>query len=114
MTDTLSIARGLLLLAFTAGRWRGQVDLEEHYDHEQYGIAFVESMVARKTCKPCFPASTNRTVTVNLRSDMWRKGVAKTTDAKMNELFEQMEALLELEEGQNDINVTENKLCYEE
>ena len=103
MTDKLLTARTIVLLAFEAGRWLGQVDLEEEYDRDQYGMAFVEAMVSRKTCMPCFPASTNRTVTVNLRSDRWREGVVKTTDEKLEELFERMEALFELEEHRNEL-----------
>ena len=98
MTEKLSEARGLLLIAFEAGRWMGEVDLEEQYDRDQCGMALAEAMVSRKTCMPCFPASTGRTVTVNLRSDRWREGVTKRMNEKLEELFERMEALFESEE----------------
>jgi len=98
MLDKLVTARDMLLLAFEAGRWMGEVDLEVHYDREQYGMAFFEAMVSRKTCMPCFPASTGRTVTVNLRSDRWREGVVKQVDEILEKIFKQMEALLESKE----------------
>ena len=103
MTDKLSDARHLLFLAFEAGRWMGEVDLEVHYDREQYGIALVESIVARKTCMPCFPASTGRTVTVNLRSDRWREGVVKKVDEILGKLSKEMEVLFESKEVQREL-----------
>lgn len=76
MTD--EVIELAIYLAFEAGRWLGQVDLEEHYDREQYGSALLESLVARKTAMPEHPESSGRTVTINLRSDTWREGVKKS------------------------------------
>jgi len=70
--------KAAILLAFEAGRWLGQVDLEEHYDREQYAPAFFESLISKKTAMPIEKPSTGRTVTVNLRSDEWRAGVKKS------------------------------------
>jgi hypothetical protein len=67
-----------LLLAFEAGKWVGQVELEEHFDNDQYAQAALESLAARKTAMPLHEESTGRTVTVNLRSDEWRRGVRKS------------------------------------
>jgi len=69
------IAEAALLLAFEAGKWEGQVELEEHYDRSQYTEAFFEAAYSRKNAMPLKDASTGRTVTVNLRSDKWREGV---------------------------------------
>lgn len=65
-------------LVFTAGRWQGQVDLEKHYDREQYATAAVESIWSRKTTKPLHESSSARSVNVNLRSEQWRDGVEKS------------------------------------
>lgn len=70
----------VLRLAFEAGRWQGQVDLEEYYDREQFATAIQEMIVSRKTAMPDKAASTGRTVTVNLRSDAWREGVRKSSE----------------------------------
>jgi hypothetical protein len=68
-----------LELAFEAGKWAGQVELEEHYDRSQFAEAFLEAAYARKNSMPMKEASTGRTVTVNLRSDKWREGVRKSS-----------------------------------
>ena len=65
-------------LAFEAGRWLGQVDLEEHYDREQYSQVMPEVFASRKTSTPNDFASTGKTVRLNLRSDKWREGVKKS------------------------------------
>jgi hypothetical protein len=93
MTDDIATARAALLLAYEAGRWRGQVDLEMHYGREQYGVAFVEAVITRrKIPMPLFPCSVEgRRVTVSLRSDRWREGVANETE----EIFERAFSILE-------------------
>jgi hypothetical protein len=68
-----------LELAFEAGKWAGQVDLEEHYDREQYSQACFESLYARKHSMPLEKPSQNREVTVNLRPDKWRTGVRQSS-----------------------------------
>lgn len=70
----------VLRLAFEAGRWQGQVDLEEYYDREQFATVIQEVIVSRKTSMPEKSASTGRTVTINLRSDAWREGVKKSSE----------------------------------
>jgi len=64
-----------LLLAYEAGRWHGQVDLELHMDLEQYSQVMPEVFIAQKTCLPNDLASTGKTVRYNLRSDEWRQCV---------------------------------------
>lgn len=68
-----------LELAYEAGKWAGQVELEEHYDKSQFAEAFLEAIYSRKNAMPLKDASTGRTVTVNLRSDKWREGVRKSS-----------------------------------
>lgn len=68
-----------LLLAYEAGRWHGQVDLEEHYDLEQYSTVMSEAHNTRITSSPADLASSGRTVRVNLRSQTWREGVKKSS-----------------------------------
>ena len=68
-----------LELAYEAGKWAGQVELEEHYDRSQYAEAFLEAAYSRKNAMPLKDASTGRTVTVNLRSDKWREGARKSS-----------------------------------
>lgn len=72
------IIQAALELAFEAGKWEGQVELEEFYDRNQSAEAFLETAYSRKNAMPLKDASTGRTVTVNLRSDKWREGVRKS------------------------------------
>lgn len=67
-----------LQLAYEAGRWQGQVDIEEHYDREQYSHVLPEVFVSKKTGMPSDLASTGRTVRINLRSEQWREGVRRS------------------------------------
>lgn len=67
-------------LAFEAGRWLGQVDLESHYDREQYSQAIIESEFSKKFAMPAHPASNDtREVTIALRSETWRTGVRNSS-----------------------------------
>jgi hypothetical protein len=77
-SEFLSIVEAALQIAFEAGKWEGQVELEEHYDKSQLSEAIIESIYARKNAMPLKDASTGRTVTVNLRSEKWREGVRKS------------------------------------
>ena len=77
-----------LQIAYDAGRWKGQVDLEEHIDNDGFCAAFIESIQARKTGMPLYEASTVRTVRYNLRSDEWRAGVKKSVAEYMDEACE--------------------------
>lgn len=77
MDDKIKLA---IELAFEAGKWVGQVELEEHYDKEQFSTAIMESLVSKKTAMPIDKASTGRTVTINLRSKEWRYGVIKSSN----------------------------------
>jgi len=79
-----------LLLAFEAGKWVGQVELEEHYDREQYSTAIVESLYSKKNAMPLHDESNGRSVTINLRSNTWREGVRKSA----NEYLEKAKKLL--------------------
>lgn len=67
-------------IAFEAGRWQGQVDLEEFYDREQYASCCLEVFYAKRCSMPLHKPSTGNTVTINLRSNEWREGVRKTTE----------------------------------
>jgi hypothetical protein len=78
-TQEYQIIQVALELAFEAGKWAGQVELEEHYDRSQYAVAMLEHAYSRKNAMPLKPASHHRTVTVNLRSDVWREGVRKSS-----------------------------------
>lgn len=73
-----------LLLTFEAGRWLGQVDLEENYDREQYGFAMLESLQAKRTAMPADKASSGSSVNIRLRSDKWRNGVRHSAQEQMN------------------------------
>lgn len=75
----LQVIEVALQLAFEAGKWEGQVELEEHYDRSQFAESFLECAYARKNAMPLKNPSSGRTVTVNLRSDKWREGVRKSS-----------------------------------
>lgn len=64
-----------LQIAFEAGKWAGQAELEQFYDKEQFAISALESLYAKKNAMPLQEACNGRTVVVNLRSEEWRKGV---------------------------------------
>lgn len=77
-----------ILLAFEAGRWMGQVDLEEHMDREQYSQVMPEAFISRRTASPNDLASTGRTVRYNLRSDKWRQGVKQSCLEYLDKAFQ--------------------------
>jgi len=82
-------------LAFIAGRWRGQVDLEEDMDNSSYFDAMLTCVHAKKTggeCKHTVASDDvdQRPVRYNLRSDKWRAGVKKTTDDNLNKAINQL------------------------
>lgn len=83
------VIEAAIAIAFEAGRWAGQVDLEEHFDREQYTNSMREVYAARKTAMPVQSASVGRTVTINLRSEEWRVGVKK----QVSELLEKAREL---------------------
>lgn len=73
-----------LQLAFEAGKWMGQVDLEKHMDNEQYSESLLHSYITHTKCiqpSECH----NREVIYNLRSDEWRKGVELTAKNYLKE-----------------------------
>lgn len=72
------VIQAALDLAFEAGKWEGQVELEEFFDRNQFAEAILEAAYSRKNAMPLKDSSTERTVTVNLRSDKWREGVRKS------------------------------------
>lgn len=69
-------------LAFEAGRWLGQVDLESHYDREQYSQAIIECEYSKKFAMPAHPVASfdTREVTITLRSERWRTGVRNSSN----------------------------------
>ena len=80
MDDLYHIIDLTFLLAFEAGKWAGQVELEEHYDRHQYGACMVEAVYTKNHTKPLFPASNGRDVTIQLRSDKWRQEVINSSN----------------------------------
>jgi len=70
----------LVEIVFDAGKWVGQVELEEHMDKEQYTVAILECLQAKKTSMPSEKASVGRDVKYTLRSDKWREGVVKSSN----------------------------------
>jgi len=85
-----------LELAFEAGKWAGQVELEEHFDREQYSQVVFESIYSKKTSMPAIMESTGKTVTINLRSNAWRIGVKKSS----KEYLEKAEKILSYLKGE--------------
>jgi len=85
-----------LYLVFEAGRWRGQVDLEEHMDNNSYFDAFLTGMYAKKSggeCTHTVSGNENlngKPVKYNLRSDKWRNGVTKETNKTLKETINKL------------------------
>ena len=71
-----------LLLAFEAGKWMGQVELEQHYDNEQYSSCLIESIYSKKNAMPLEKQSIGKSkqVTICLRFEEWRNGVSKSSN----------------------------------
>lgn len=88
----------ILQLAFEAGKWAGQVELEEHYDKEQYGSAITESLYSRKTSMPKDRASEGREVTIRLRSQEWRDGVKKSSHEYMEKAIDYLVKIINKQE----------------
>lgn len=96
----LQIIEAGLELAFLAGRWRGQVDLEENMDANFFD-AFLGVLYDKKMGMPLHtvanPDLNSRPVKYNLRSDKWREGVKKSAKEYLDSAFEfikkNMEAL---------------------
>lgn len=87
-----------LLLAYEAWKREWQVELEEHYDNEQYAKSALETIQARSTAMPMNRASEWRQVIVTLRSDKWRDWVRKSA----REYIEQAKVLyVEWKSSQN-------------
>jgi hypothetical protein len=88
MDDKFMLAvKTALDLAFEAGKWEGQVELEEHYDREQYSQSILESFYSKKTTTPLHGESKGRQVIINLRSHEWRNGVRKSTKEYLEKAF---------------------------
>src|SRR6056297_3133754 len=80
-----------LQVAFEAGKWEGQVELEEHFEKEQFSKCMSESIISKKTAMPSTPPSDGRTVTVNLRSQKWRKGVRESSKNFLKNVMKKIE-----------------------
>lgn len=84
-----------------AGRWRGQVDLEESMENDSYFDSYLAVLHDRKTSMPLHTVSIDRAletrpVRYNLRSDHWREGVKKETQKWLDETFNEVENLCKL------------------
>lgn len=79
-----------LLLAFEAGTWLGQVELEESMDKNSYFDALLSCAQAKKTGMPAHTVSmrtingtidwNSRPVRYFLRTDQWREGVKRSAN----------------------------------
>lgn len=69
-----------LQLAFEAGKWAGQVELEEHIDREQYASIAIEAVYSRNNAMPMRDSSIGKEVTITLRSQEWRDGVNRSAN----------------------------------
>lgn len=79
-------------LAYMAGRWRGQVDLEKHMENDSYFDAFLGVIYDDKHSMPLHTVTGaedfNRPVKYLLRSDNWRNGVTKSSLKDLEEAKE--------------------------
>jgi hypothetical protein len=94
------LIEAMLSIVFEAGRWLGQVDLEEHYDKEQYSTSLMEVAYSAKTSTPIEKSSMGRQVKINLRSSEWREGVRKSSNEyleKARSLFYEYNKILYIE-----------------
>ena len=75
-----------LLLAYEAGKWEGQVELEEFMEENSFFDAFLGSIYSRKSGGAVSHSVSidddmiTRPVKYNLRSNEWREGVRKSAN----------------------------------
>jgi len=89
-TNLQNIIELALAMGAELGKWEGQVELEEHYDRQQYSESAIESIYSRKTSTPLRQGSVGNQVTVSLRSQQWRDGVRETVKKRMEEYTEML------------------------
>lgn len=79
-------------LAYMAGRWRGQVDLEKHMENDSYFDSFLGVVYDSKHSMPLHTVGGaedfTKPVKYNLRSDNWRNGVTKSSLQDLEEAKE--------------------------
>ena len=87
------LLKSVLELAFMAGRWRGQVDLEEDMDNNCFD-ACLSSIHSTKSGGACIHSvamdndnPNSKPVKYNLRSDEWKEGVKKTTKEHLDDAY---------------------------
>lgn len=88
MSDKKNMLKTIIELAYEAGKWEGQVELEEHYDNEQYSKSMIEVFHSLKTAMPLENSSNHARITIHLRSQKWRDGVRKSGVEYKNKITE--------------------------
>jgi hypothetical protein len=76
-----------LAIAFEAGRWLGQVDLEEYYENEQYSKSVKDVFYSQIITMPNNTKLIGKQVIINLRSNEWREGVKKSSLEYLNQAW---------------------------
>ena len=82
----LDCIEAAILLAFEAGKWVGQVEMEESMEANSFFYAFQESFYSDKSGGGVSHSVgidkdfETRPVRYNLRSNVWRKGVLKSAN----------------------------------
>ena len=88
------IIEAALMLAYEAGKWEGQVELEEHIERNSYYHAFLGHLYSQKTGGGvAHSVSTDKElltkpVKYNLRSNEWREGVRKSAKEYVGKALE--------------------------
>lgn len=91
--ETEQLIAAWMEIAFYAGRWHGQADLEESMDNS-FGDALQGAIHARKTGMPLHTAAggldDSRPVRYFLRSNKWRSGVIKSSRESLENAIKEL------------------------
>ena len=100
LTNNHPMTHPALLLAFEAGKWYGQVELEESIDRESHMMSLLECANDRKVSMPLNKWDTltidgdiGNTVQYHLRSEKWRAWVRKSAKEYLQDANELLESL---------------------
>lgn len=106
--QTLNFIEAAIDLAFEAGKWYGQVELEEHMDRFQFSQVAFEAINSRKTTMPLDLPTENRYVRHKLRSEEWRVGVRKSSENYKKRAYEMVRKQIALKDEQLEISFISN------
>lgn len=92
--EIVELVDACMVLAYEAGRWRGEVDLEERVDRSQDVQALIIARSGKTDQNLFSPSLDGRTTEIQLRSEQWREGATASSLAKRQEAIAMVAASL--------------------